>query len=127
MSAPSEALRAGDPVTDPEMLLDVSDLTVQFSTRHGAVAVVEHVDLRIGRGQIHAVVGESGSGKSVTALAIMGLLPARTARIASGRILFRDRDLTRLLAPPAARHPGPGAGDGVPGADDEPQPGVQGR
>jgi peptide/nickel transport system ATP-binding protein len=96
VSAPSDAVRAGDPVTDPDVLLDVSDLTVEFSTRHGAVAVVEHVDLRIDRGQVHAVVGESGSGKSVTALAIMGLLPARTARIASGRILFRDRDLTRL-------------------------------
>ena len=96
MSAPTGTAARTAPTTDTDVLLDVSDLTVEFSTRHGAVAVVEHVDLAIRRGQIHAVVGESGSGKSVTALAIMGLLPRRTARIASGRIVFRSRDLTRL-------------------------------
>ena len=96
MSAPIDAVGAAGPATAADVVLDVSDLTVEFSTRHGAIAVVERVDLQIARGQIHAVVGESGSGKSVTALAIMGLLPRRTARIASGRILFRDRDLTRL-------------------------------
>jgi oligopeptide/dipeptide ABC transporter ATP-binding protein len=96
VSAPTGTSAPTTVATKTEALLEVSDLTVQFSTRHGAVAVVEHVDLAIDRGQVHAVVGESGSGKSVTALAIMGLLPRRTARIASGRIVFRGRDLTRL-------------------------------
>ena len=79
-------------------LLEVRGLTVEFSTRHGAIAVVQDVDLAIQSGEIHAVVGESGSGKSVTALAIMGLLPQRTARVGHGEIRFRDRELTAMSA-----------------------------
>src|SRR5690606_39073766 len=46
---------------------------------------------------------ESGSGKSVTALSVMGLLPAQGARIAAGRILFEGQDLARLPEPQMAR------------------------
>jgi peptide/nickel transport system ATP-binding protein len=96
MTSPRDVSAAPARSPDTAALLEVDDLTVEFSTRHGNVSVVEHVDLKIGKGEIHAVVGESGSGKSVTALAIMGLLPARTSRISDGRIMFRGRDLTRL-------------------------------
>src|SRR3974390_1777835 len=55
-------------------LLDVHDLTVEFSTRRGNVRAVRHVDLRVGKGETVGVVGESGSGKSVTSYAVMGIL-----------------------------------------------------
>ncbi|HUF97702.1 MAG TPA: ABC transporter ATP-binding protein [Ilumatobacter sp.] len=79
-----------------EPVLEVRNLTVEFATRGGSLAVVQNVDIAIEQGEVHAVVGESGSGKSVTALAIMGLLPERTARVSSGEIRFRGRDLTTL-------------------------------
>jgi oligopeptide/dipeptide ABC transporter ATP-binding protein len=54
------------------------------------------VDLAIQRNQTHAIVGESGSGKSVTALAVMGLLPQQSGRIQSGSIMLEGRELIGL-------------------------------
>ena len=58
----------------------------------GGNDVVRGVDLRIAPGEVVGLVGESGSGKSMTALAIMGLLPPG-GTIKTGRILFRGQDL----------------------------------
>ena len=44
-------------------------------------------------GETLGIVGESGSGKSVSAMAIMGLVPSPPARFPSGRIMFRGEDL----------------------------------
>jgi oligopeptide/dipeptide ABC transporter ATP-binding protein len=76
-------------------LLRLKNLSVDFVARNGALLAVRDVSLDIGRGESLALVGESGSGKSVTALAIMRLLP-RQART-SGEILF---DHTALLSLP---------------------------
>jgi len=76
-------------------LLSVADLEVRFETSHGVIHAVDGVSYEVGRGEIVALVGESGSGKSVSALAILGLLPRRRARI-SGRVLFEGRDLLSL-------------------------------
>ena len=54
---------------------------------------VQEVSFTIQAGQTVGVVGESGCGKSVTAMALMGLLPPQTARIDGGEIRFADRDL----------------------------------
>ncbi len=59
---------------------------------------VQEVSFTIQAGQTVGVVGESGCGKSVTAMALMGLLPPQTARIDGGEIRFADRDLLRLKA-----------------------------
>jgi peptide/nickel transport system ATP-binding protein len=76
-------------------LLEVEDLSVTFSGDEGQVRAVEAVSFRLERNETLCVVGESGCGKSVTALAIMGLLPARGAR-RQGRVRFDGGDLTRL-------------------------------
>jgi peptide/nickel transport system ATP-binding protein len=79
-------------MSDPIPLLSVQDLSVEFRTRSGIVHALDHVNFDINAGETLGLVGESGSGKSVTSLAIMGILD-NTAHVASGRILFRGRDL----------------------------------
>jgi oligopeptide transport system ATP-binding protein len=71
-------------------VLDVEDLGVEFHTPAGVVHAVSGVSFSLKRGEILGIVGESGSGKSVTAGAIMGLLPD-TARVrGKARLLGRD-------------------------------------
>jgi peptide/nickel transport system ATP-binding protein len=70
-------------------LLRVRGLHVSIALPRSEVAAVQGVDFRIRPGSTVALVGESGSGKSITAHAIMGLLP-QNARVAAGQILFRD-------------------------------------
>src|SRR5262245_28322939 len=77
-------------------LLEIEDLNVQFVTSHGTVRAVENVTYAVRPGEMVAIVGESGSGKSVSALAIMRLLPPGTARITKGSIRFDGRELLTL-------------------------------
>ena len=70
-------------------LLTIRDLSVEFRTLAGRVQAVNRLSMRVRPGSTVALVGESGSGKSVTAQAIMGILP-RTAHITSGEIIFND-------------------------------------
>jgi oligopeptide/dipeptide ABC transporter ATP-binding protein len=74
------------------VLLELRNFTVEFPSPQGPVAAVRDLSLTLDAGQTLALVGESGSGKSVTALAIMGLLPPQ-ARL-SGEVLFAGRELT---------------------------------
>jgi peptide/nickel transport system ATP-binding protein len=76
-------------------LIEIDDLRVQFVTGHGTVRAVEGLSYSVYPGEMVAIVGESGSGKSVSALAVMRLLPARTARI-SGSVRFGAQDLLSL-------------------------------
>ncbi|MCH8176597.1 MAG: ABC transporter ATP-binding protein [Proteobacteria bacterium] len=85
-------------------LLDVRNLGVSFSTQSGAVDAVRDLSFKISAGSTVAIVGESGSGKSVTAQAIMGLLP-RVAEITAGDILFADPVESGNLINIAALHP----------------------
>jgi peptide/nickel transport system ATP-binding protein len=73
-------------------LLDVRDLTVEFSTRRGIVRAVQHVDVTIAKGETVGIVGESGSGKSVTSYAVMRILD-RAGRIADGTVMFTNIDV----------------------------------
>jgi oligopeptide/dipeptide ABC transporter ATP-binding protein len=72
--------------------LQVTDLQVQFDTHGRTVRVLDGVNYDVPRARTLAVVGESGSGKSVTAKAIMGILPP-SATITSGRIELDGVDL----------------------------------
>jgi peptide/nickel transport system ATP-binding protein len=73
-------------------LLDVHDLTVQFSTRRGIVKAVQHVDISVAKGETLGIVGESGSGKSVTSYAVMRILD-RAGKIAEGSVTFSGIDV----------------------------------
>ncbi|MFD4507383.1 ABC transporter ATP-binding protein [Streptomyces sp. NPDC058457] len=83
-----------DPTDSIDPILEVRDLRVHIGTPRGVVRAVDDVSLTIGHGQALGVVGESGSGKSVTAKAVMGMLPRGAG--CSGHILFRGRDLLTL-------------------------------
>ena len=77
-------------------LLEIRNLTVSFPSKGGDLEVVGDVSLRIGEGKIVGVVGESGCGKTLTALSVMGLLPAPPARVNSGEVLYRGTNLLSL-------------------------------
>ncbi len=79
-------------------LVSFNHLSVSFAGERSRVRAVQEVSFTIQAGQTVGVVGESGCGKSVTAMALMGLLPPQTARIDGGEIRFADRDLLRLKA-----------------------------
>jgi oligopeptide/dipeptide ABC transporter ATP-binding protein len=71
-----------------ETVLELDDLTVRFRLRRGDLTAVNGVSFSIARGETFGLVGESGSGKSVTARAIMRLIPDPPGEIQRGRILF---------------------------------------
>jgi peptide/nickel transport system ATP-binding protein len=77
-------------------VLEIEDLHVHFVTSHGTVRAVEGLSYSVHPGEMVAIVGESGSGKSVSALAVMRLLPQGSARIPSGSIRFDGRELLKL-------------------------------
>ena len=76
-------------------VLAVRNLTTAFRVDGVWTPVVKGISFEIGPRETVAIVGESGSGKSVTALSIMGLLPAANSR-ATGEILLEGRDLLKL-------------------------------
>src|SRR5262249_48140459 len=76
-------------------LLEVRDLCVLFDTEDSVARAVDGVSFSIRPGEILCLVGESGSGKSVTALSILGLVPA-PGRVAGGEVNFLGRSLARL-------------------------------
>ncbi|GAB3466531.1 ABC transporter ATP-binding protein [Kineococcus endophyticus] len=80
-------------------LLEVEDLRVTFSRKGSPdFTAVDGVSFDVAAGEVVGLVGESGCGKSVTSLAVMGLLPRRSARV-SGAVRFDGDDL--LAASPA--------------------------
>ena len=78
----------------PSPLLSVARLEVEIATQRGTLHAVRNVSFDVGPGETLCLVGESGCGKSMTALALMGLLP-RTARRRAQYLLFEGEDLVK--------------------------------
>jgi oligopeptide/dipeptide ABC transporter ATP-binding protein len=76
-------------------LLEIEDLRVEFRTHAGRIRAVDGITYGVGQGETVAVVGESGCGKSVSALAIMGLVPSPPGQV-GGAARFQGRDLLAL-------------------------------
>ncbi|MFZ5908327.1 MAG: ABC transporter ATP-binding protein [Nitrospirota bacterium] len=75
-------------------LLEVRDLAISFRSSHKPVRVVSSLQFSIEEAQVFGLVGESGCGKSLTAHAIMGILPHNA--FAEGEIVFQGNNLLRL-------------------------------
>jgi oligopeptide/dipeptide ABC transporter ATP-binding protein len=75
-------------------LLEIEDLRIELPAKQGYAAVVDGVDVALDEGEIIGVAGESGCGKTMTALALLQLLPKRART--EGRAVFGGRDLLRL-------------------------------
>ncbi|MDQ3732457.1 MAG: ABC transporter ATP-binding protein [Actinomycetota bacterium] len=91
MSAPSYRAER-DPTGSP--LLHVRNLRITSRLGGRTRTIVDGIDLELGPGESIAIVGESGSGKSMTARALLGLLPDGLA--ATGQVVYDDRDLLGL-------------------------------
>ncbi len=86
-------------MSEPQVpLLEVRDFSLEFRTRGGTVHALQHVNLRLRKGEIVGLVGESGSGKSVLSYAMLGISDA-AARVTGGSAVFGGLDL--LTAAPA--------------------------
>lgn len=78
-------------------VLSVKRLRTEFlSSDKTWFPVVNDVDLEVAQGETLAVVGESGCGKSMLAHSILRLLPRKLSRVAGGRVMLGDRNLTKL-------------------------------
>ena len=73
-------------------LLQLKDVRVNIDTRRGSVHALQGVNLEVYPGETLGIVGESGSGKTMTALALMGLMPP-AGRVSGGEIVFDGQDL----------------------------------
>ncbi len=82
-------------------MLEVQELNVFLHTRRGAVRAVRDLSFSLERGQTLGLIGESGCGKSITALALMGLLPDNAQ--VTGRIKLDGKELVGLAEPSLCR------------------------
>ncbi|MBT8412229.1 MAG: ABC transporter ATP-binding protein [Octadecabacter sp.] len=101
MAADAQTVAQGN--THAGTLLSLSDLVLRF--RGQTNDVIDGISLTVNRGEVLCVVGESGCGKSVTAMALMGLLPADSTRISSGKLDIDGTqiDLSRAALPAEMR------------------------
>lgn len=74
--------------------LNVQDLSVTLNTANGPQDVISHIDFSMDAGENLGIVGESGCGKSITALAVMRLLPPDA--VVKGKIVLEGRDILTL-------------------------------
>jgi peptide/nickel transport system permease protein len=109
-AAGTPATRAAScPSTAPDAVLDVTGLTVTVTAQDGDLVLVDDVCLSVGPGETVALLGESGCGKSITALAVLRLLPPGV-EVSAGRVGFAGQDTTTLPERSFARLRGSGIG-----------------
>ncbi len=80
---------------DTTTLLSLNHVSISFGSKEGYTKVVHDISFQIHPNEIVGIVGESGSGKSVTSLAIMGLLPTKTAKV-TGTIFYQNQNILDL-------------------------------
>lgn len=78
-----------------ENLIEIRDLSIDFSLNNGVIHAVDHLNMNIPKGVVTAVIGESGSGKSTLATGIMNLV-AEPGRITGGQVLYQGKDVLKL-------------------------------
>ena len=83
-------------MNDRQPLLSIRDLEVEFNTERGIVRAIDRVGFDVYPGETLGLVGESGCGKSVTALAVLGLIPSPPGRITAGSIVLEGRELVGM-------------------------------
>lgn len=83
------------PAQEPEVVIDVKNLSVGFTVRGKKINVIRNIDLKVYRGETLAIVGESGSGKSVTTKTFTGMLE-KNGSVTSGSIMFDGMNLAKF-------------------------------
>jgi ABC-type dipeptide/oligopeptide/nickel transport system ATPase component len=86
-------------------VLEIRDLTIETDVARGPASLVSGVNLQVASGEVLGLVGESGSGKSMTALAVMGLLPNGVSRT-TGEIRIDGTDVAAMPDKDRARYRG---------------------
>jgi len=79
-----------------EKILEIKDLSVEYTTDEEVVKAVNHVSLSLNKGETIGLVGETGAGKTTLALTLMRLLPKVSSRIPQGEVFFDGADLLQL-------------------------------
>ena len=78
-----------------DKLLEIKNLTINYTTEDGVVNAVNGIDFDLKAGETLGLVGETGAGKTTTALGIMGLVPDPPGKVVSGEIMFEGKDLLK--------------------------------
>ncbi|MBN9409948.1 MAG: ABC transporter ATP-binding protein [Burkholderiales bacterium] len=96
---PTHATATAEPADGTPPVLEIRDLHVTLPGQGDRRYAVENVSFTVGPREIVCIVGESGSGKSVTASAVMGLLPQGVLTLERGQILLQGQDITHATLP----------------------------
>jgi len=81
-----------------QMLLEIKDLSIHYTTEDGVVKAVDGMNLEIAEGETLGLVGETGAGKTTTALGIMNLISTPPGKIVKGEVIFEGEDLLKKKA-----------------------------
>lgn len=79
-----------------ELLLDIKDLSIIYSTEDGVVRALNKANLQLHKGESLGLVGETGAGKTTLARGIMRLIPNPPGKITNGEIIYEGKDLLKL-------------------------------
>ena len=83
-------------MTARDTVLEVEGLCVDFTIRKRQVRVLSDISFTVARGETLGIIGESGCGKSMTALAMLRMIPSPPGRITAGRVLLNGEDLIQV-------------------------------